>query len=222
MSGAALAAPAALDAAARGVGLIHMGSVARGPQDADLPQACRAIALFGMGSGSWAAFTAAQEYTDGQPHPLDRWSRRMVGGLAESLNACGQRFPSDGPVYPPFIRWALASGSFYLSPVGMMVHRDVGLMISLRGALLLQQPVPAPPDHPSPCNDCPAPCRTACPVDALRAGYDLSACHGWLDDPSSTCLRQGCAARRACPLSAGAGRSDAQSAFHMRAFHPCA
>ncbi|HCQ65926.1 MAG TPA: ferredoxin, partial [Rhodobacteraceae bacterium] len=30
----------------------------------------------------------------------------------------------------------------------------------------------------------------------------------------------GCVVRRACPVSAGFGRSEDQSGFHMRAFHP--
>ena len=33
-------------------------------------------------------------------------------------------------------------------------------------------------------------------------------------------MDNGCRARRACPLSAGADREPAQSAHHMKAFHP--
>ena len=107
----------------------------------------------------------------------------------------------------------------------MLVHDTVGMMISYRGALLLPDPIPCPePPRISPCDSCAGkPCTTACPVGALAAdhAYDLDACHGFLDTgPGADCMSRGCAVRRACPRSAGAGRLPEQSAHHMRAFHP--
>lgn len=146
-----------------------------------------------------------------------------VGDLAQTFSGTSQ-FPSDGPPYPPFIRWALDSDQFFQSPVGMMVHPDVGLMISLRGALILPTEIPLPQqDTRSPCHTCDAPCTTACPVDALSpdSGYNIAACHAFLDtEDGSDCMSRGCIARRACPHSSKAGRADAQSALHMRSFHP--
>jgi hypothetical protein len=75
----------------------------------------------------------------------------------------------------------------------------------------------------SPCATCPdQPCRSACPVAALSPErYDTATCHGFLETaPGKDCMTQGCAARRACPVSASYGRLPEQSHFHMKAFHP--
>ncbi len=204
----------AIQAAAADAGLLTMSA---------LHEDGKTIVLFGTGPDFWAAFSVSPEYLDGNKHPVDRWSKRVVGDLAQTFDGACQ-FPSDGPPYPPFIRWALDSGQFFQSPVGMMAHPQVGLMISLRGALILPTEIPIPQqDTPSPCLTCDAPCITACPVDALSAdsGYNIAACHTFLDTEKGTdCMSRGCIARRACPHSSKAGRTDSQSALHMRSFHP--
>lgn len=178
------------------------------------------LILLGTAQGFWPVFTASSEYQDDQPDPIDRWSKRIIREIASIFDArCS--FPSDGPPYPPFIDWAMASGRFFQSPVGMMVHDQAGMMISLRGALQFADEFPLPdPITFAPCATCAAPCTTTCPVEALSAeqAYDVNACHTYLDTPNGQdCMTRGCQARRACPLSAG--RDPAQSAFHMRAFH---
>ena len=179
------------------------------------------LVLLGAGPGFWPVFTASPEHADGAPDPIDRWSRRVIGGLAPGARAV---FPFDGPPYAPFLAWARASGAAWDSPVGMLVHDRAGLMISYRGALRFEGELPLPPRPASaPCTACAAPCTTACPVDALSAarGYDVAACHAFLDTAEGQdCLTRGCRARRACPVSESFGRDPAQSAFHMKAFHP--
>lgn len=206
---------AEVQTAATAAGLIVMGGFH--PEDGGT------LILLGTGPGFWAVFTDSAEYADGAAHPVDRWSKRVIGGIAAQVGGdCS--FPSDGPPYAPFIAWAMATGRFAKSPVGMMVHDTVGMMISLRGALRFSAVVPLPAPAPfDPCGDCPAPCATACPVGALSAAapYDVPGCHEFLDrEGAESCMVAGCIARRACPLSQGAGRSAAQSALHMRSFHP--
>ena len=95
-------------------------------------------------------------------------------------------------------------------------------MVSYRGAILVPQRLELPPLSQSPCDTCEAkPCIQACPASALTpAAYDLAACHAWLDSTEGqSCLEQGCAVRRSCPISATYGRMEAQSAFHMGYFH---
>lgn len=175
------------------------------------------LLLLGTGAGFWPIFSRSEEYCDGQKDPLDRWSKRVIGALQMAHGATAGSFPSDGPPYPPFIDWALKSGRFHSSPVGMMVHDSAGLMVSLRGALLFDHAFEIPAATAgSPCDSCAGqPCRNICPVEALGATYDVAACKPWV---TADCLHRGCLARRACPLSKSHGRLDAQSAFHMKAF----
>lgn len=180
------------------------------------------VVLLGPGEGFWTRFSTSPEATDGQPDPMDRWSKRVIGALATGLGASAQ-FPSDGPPYPPFIDWALRSGRAWVSPVGLLVHDTAGLWLSFRGALRVPGRLDLPPPATQPCTTCHGqPCRAACPAHALtETGYDVEGCHAFLDTSrGGDCMAQGCAVRRACPVSRRHGRVPAQSAFHMRAFHP--
>lgn len=192
--------------------------------DDGAPDGCATMMLLGPAEpGFWDHVTRQREFADGAADPLDRWSRRVIDAIAEEAGG-GALFPFSGPPWQPFLHWALRSGRAWQSPVGMLVHDTAGLMVSYRGAIALPHRivVPTPPQE-SPCAQCPAaPCRTACPAAALTpAGYDTEACHRFLDTGSGNmCLSAGCAVRRACPVSAHHGRQTAQSAYHMRHFHP--
>mgnify|MGYP000117167844 CR=1 FL=1 len=183
------------------------------------------LILLGTAGAFWPAFTGSAEYHDGGPDPVDRWSLRVVGSLALRFVATPY-FPFGGPPYAPFINWALASGRAFTSPSQMLVHDQVGLMISFRGALHFDEEfdIPLPLLAKSPCETCiQKPCLTICPASAFTEGkpYQLQACHQHLDSAQGTnCMAQGCMARRACPLSLGANRDFSQSSHHMRYFHP--
>jgi epoxyqueuosine reductase len=144
----------------------------------------------------------------------------VIGQIACDLGAKAL-FPFGGAPYHPFHQWALRTGRVWDSPVRLLVQAEQGLMVSFRGALALKEQVEVPAMTPRPCDSCAAPCLTACPVGALTgAGYDLAACHGFLDTaPGQDCMTQGCAVRRACPVSASYARMPEQSAYHMRQFH---
>lgn len=189
-----------------------------------VPVRCETLLLVGPAEPAfWPAFQHSPEYRDGAPDPLDRWSKRVLGDWADTLGATAV-FPSDGPPYAPFIAWAKATGRVHNSPAGILVHDLAGLMVSFRGALALRQHIDLPPAPPSPCDSClHRPCLSACPVGALAEGqqYDVPRCKDWLDrDRTRDCMTRGCAVRRACPVSQRYGRAEAQSAFHMRSFHP--
>lgn len=186
----------------------------------NLPDGIATLVLLGPREpGFWPVFTASPEYSGGHPDPLDRWSVRVIGGLAKHLNASAY-YPFGGPPFEPFIGWAIASGRAHVSPVGLLVHDRAGLMVSFRGALGFTEQLDCPPAPPNPCLACnDTPCVTACPVDALkRDGYDVKACKTDLERNGNTCMARGCAVRRACPVSQTYGRVEDQSAFHMRAF----
>jgi epoxyqueuosine reductase len=185
-----------------------------------LREGSETIALLGPREPDfWANVSQSAEFLDGQCDPLDRWSKRVVGQIAKE---CGAKpvFPSDGPPYPPFISWALASGQSWVSPVGMLVHETAGLFISFRAALRFSEHLPLPAQTASPCVSCAKPCVSACPVNALSPDhYDVPSCMSHIRErDSAECRSKGCAARRACPVSQNYARSPLQSAFHMRAF----
>ena len=170
--------------------------------------------------GFWAHLKTSPEWADGGPDPVDRWSERVIGALAAAHG--GQAlFPFGGPPYHPFYQWALASGAFFAAPIRLLVHPEMGLWASLRGAIALPGRMALPAPAANPCTGCPAPCATACPAGAVgRAGYDVPACHAYLNTAEAdSCLSGGCLARRACPASASYGRLAEQSAWHMRHFH---
>lgn len=172
------------------------------------------------GVSFWEVFTRSPEYCDGQPDPLDRWSTRVLTGIASDAGATAL-FPFGGPAYQPFIRWAQQSGRCFPSPVQLLVHPELGLFTSFRGALGFERQVAIPSPARSPCESCDAkPCLTACPVEALnKSKYDVAACHVYLDtDDGAPCMTRGCAVRRACPVGQS-DRPEAQSAFHMTYFH---
>ena len=97
----------------------------------------QSLVLLGPGGpGFWPHVSAAPEFADAAPDPLDRWSHRVITALAHDLGARAI-FPWDGPPWPPFTGWARRSGRAWPSPVGLLVHDSHGLMLSFRGALAL-------------------------------------------------------------------------------------
>ena len=207
------------DAAAQSLAVF--GAFHGGP-GAGLPGSGTLVLLGPREPGFWPAVIASPEWQDGAADPLDRWSARVIGTLAEGFGGRAL-FPFGGLPYHPFYRWAVTSGRAWVSPVTLLVHETAGLMVSYRGAILLPGRLELPPvPARSPCAECAGqPCLAACPAGALGAsGYDLPACHGFLDTAAgSDCLSSGCRVRRACPISQGYGRLAAQSAYHMGLFH---
>jgi len=182
------------------------------------------VALIGPDepAGFWEHFTASPEWADGAADPMDRWSARVIRAMAVALDA-EALFPFGGPPWLPFQSWAVRTGRIHESPVRLLVHDTAGLWVSFRGALRVPGLVELPPAPPNPCDDCATkPCLSACPAHALGApGYDLAACHAFLDTGAGRdCLVAGCRVRAACPVSRRFARLAAQSEFHMSRFHP--
>lgn len=210
-----------IDAAARRAGLLARGGFQVTPDDG-LPDAATVVMIGNAGADLWRVFPHSPEAADGRAHALDRWSRRVVEGLA--AQAGGRAiFPFDGPPYVPFQRWAQRAEPVRPSPVGMLIHPDFGLWHAYRGAVALPQAIELPPadDRPRPCESCAdTPCLAGCPVAAFTAaGYDVAACAGHLSDPAGAdCMDGGCLARRACPVGREYLYDRGQAAWHMHAF----
>lgn len=189
-------------------------------EDDGVPAGTGTLLLIGADGGAmWPVFQTSPEAGDGAPHPLDRWSQRVLEALAGRHGAT-VLFPFGGPPWHPFIRWAERGEGARVSPVVMQVSPTRGLWASYRGALAL-------PDKLSlnrrltidPCANCPAPCTTACPVDAFADGrYDVAACVAHVTSPEGEPCRAGCLVRHACPAGRAACPPEPQRRFHMAAF----
>jgi ferredoxin len=182
----------------------------------------RTVVLLGFTGGrQWRHFTLSPEYRDGEPHPLDRWSRRIIGALARRFGA-RELYPDTGPPWWPFQRWARRAEALHVSPLGILIHPEFGLWHAYRGALVFAQPfaVPQMPAWPHPCERCAGkPCLSSCPVEAIApARFERALCMRHVASPAGgECRSRGCLARRSCPVGAAHRYGPEQAAFHMRA-----
>ena len=142
------------------------------------------VMLGWTGGRQWPAFAASPEYRDGNRHPLDRWSRHLIDGMAERFGARAL-YPFDGLPHLPFLRWAQRAEAVTQSPLGLLIHPDWGLWHAWRGALALPSRLDLPPrdNRPSPCTACSGqPCRHPATFDAARAACPVGTPYGPAQD----------------------------------------
>ena len=172
-----------------------------------------------VGASLWARF--ARERRD-EPDPLDRWSARVLGEIAERFDAAVV-LPGGGPPHPPFLRWAQRAEPVHPSPLGLLIHPDHGLWHAYRGALAFAERLALPQrdTRESPCLSCrERPCLGACPAGAFTTtGYDAAACAAHLEaGAGGACFEAACLARGACPVAREHRYPPEQARFHMTAF----
>ncbi|SFI86547.1 hypothetical protein [Albimonas pacifica] len=216
---------------ARAAAAEGLRAAAFAPRDGELPAdrpgapAAAGVLLAADGT-TWARFQASPEARDGAPDPLDRWSARVAGALADRFGGRAV-LPGDGPPWAPFLAWALRAEPAWPSRLGPLLHARRGLWASWRAALVfgaLEGAPPPPAPGPRPCDACPAACLRACPAGAFAETpqgprYDVPACVAHLETPQGApCREGGCLARHACPVGRAAAHGPAQAAFHMAAF----
>ncbi|MTH97843.1 hypothetical protein [Roseibium sp. RKSG952] len=170
----------------------------------------------------WPVFSHSPEFVDGQPDPLDRYTKRVLTQVAEAFGV-DHAFPFEGPPYHPFQRWAQRCGGFSPSPVGVLAHRTYGPWMGLRAAFFSTGQISLISDETAegPCPACmEKPCIEACPAAALTArdGYDVPRCMAYLHENRESSCFSGCAARRACPYGPEHAHSVDAGRFHMNSF----
>ncbi len=184
---------------------------------------CASLVLIGnIGGSLWPIFSRSPEKDDGRPHPLDRWTRRILDGIARDLGA-ETLYPFGGPPWLPFQRWAQKADSVQPSAIGILIHADHGLWHAYRGALAFEASLalPSPVRRPRPCDSCvERPCLTTCPVGAFTPrGYDVAVCRDHVAGSAGVaCRTNGCLARLACPVGRDRAYPADQMAFHMDTF----
>ncbi len=215
-----------LEAAVTAAGLVPRGVVRLAPEDGVAAfadgRAARGLLLVGWrGRAGWAGFAGAAERRDGVADPLDRWSRRVIGELAERFDARAL-FPFEGPPWWPFQRWGARAEGLTASPLGLQIDAEVGLWHGWRGALAVAEDLGAEPEvQVSPCATCvPRSCLSACPADAFSgAGYDTARCRGHLEGHAGgLCRTDGCRSRDACPVGRIHRYAPDQIRFLMNGF----
>ncbi len=218
---------ATIEAALAREGLVACGGFHPEPGDG-VPELgnggpARTLVMVGnRGPDMWRAFAAGPEFgaeCNPGPDPLNRWSGRVIGDLAEAWGAQAL-FPFGGPPHLPFVAWAKCAEPVAESPLGILIHPDYGLWHAYRGALAFAEVIALPPrtGRPRPCDTCAdKPCLSACPVGAFSpAGYDVGACAGHISAPAGAdCMAESCRARRACPVGRDYLYGPEQAAFHM-------
>ncbi|WP_299478707.1 hypothetical protein [uncultured Roseibium sp.] len=174
------------------------------------------------GPSLWPAFSNSDEFSDGNPHPLDRYTKRELSRIAAS-HGCAPLFPFEGPPYYPFQQWALKCGGFSQSPLGVLAHQDFGPWTGFRAAFLSSQPIAGLDQNTTagPCETClDKPCLSACPVNAIsvETGYNVPACKAHLETGSDMKCWSGCLARHACPFGSSHKPHPDTARFHMESF----
>ena len=208
-------------------GLAYRGAFHPEPEDgtpsfADGMPTSTVVLLGWTGGDQWPVFAASPEFRDGLPDPLNRWSKRLIDGIAAELGGAAF-YPFGGPPWLDFQRWALKAEPVHRSPLGLLIYPEWGLWHSYRGAVGLRERLDLPHRESGafPCESCrERPCLSACPVSAFAADRpnDYAACRGYLAEGTADCLTRACAARRACPIAPQMRYAEPQAAFHIRAF----
>jgi hypothetical protein len=112
--------------AAEGLGLAFRGAFHPEPADA-VPAVAGAapsltVVLLGWtGGDQWPVFAASPEFHDGLSDPLNRWSKRLIDGIANEFEGAAF-YPFGGPPWLDFQAWALRAEPVHRSPLGLLIH----------------------------------------------------------------------------------------------------
>jgi len=217
-----------LNQLASGYGLIYRGGF-HATDGEQLPaqddgSESKTLLLFGQaGDSIWPVFRQSNEIQDGQAHPLDRWSERVGSLFAKRING-KVLLPFGPPPFHPFLQWAQRVEPVQSSKLGLLIHPRYGLWHAYRFAIATKTPIDSlstTPATPSACVSCQMqPCLTACPVNAFDGNsYDVKTCYRYLaENPDSSCHKEGCQARNACPEGESHHYHLDQKKFHMVQF----
>ena len=172
----------------------------------------------------WKQFTLSEEYLSEKSDPMDLWTKRVIGLVADKFGG-EALFPSDGPPYHPFQQWASRAEQLYPSPIGLFVSPKWGTWHALRAAIIFPDIIegfPGLEQVKSPCLECKGqPCLSACPVEAFAPDkmYDYLGCAKHItSDAGQDCAHNGCLARRLCPVGQDYTLNPEHAEFHMSAF----
>lgn len=189
----------------------------------------KGLLIGNAGKDMWKIFSQSSEFCDHAPDPMNRWTKRILDGVADELGGRAV-YPFDEP-YWPFQRIAQKAAGVKPSPLGILIHPEFGLWHAFRGLMIFDKSheftihindlLGEDQEMIHPCDTClDKPCLSACPVGAFTGTrLDVQSCFAHLDSQSDPdCMKLGCQARCACPIAKEHQHAGAQMKFHMKSY----
>lgn len=221
--------PSLLDIAAQLAPLgLNAAGIADGRPYSELQPGCRSVLVLGSGGPLlWERLRALVELEPrwllDRPHPLDDFVARLIHSVDPDPHPSRRwlRCALDEPVQLDFRTLALQAGLGHHSRLGLLLHPRFGPWLGLRAACFSTEELPptGPLPGPGPCPACPAPCAAACHGRAITADGPVEAAFSILPCSARRRLdrrcRQGCDARRACPIGPEHAYPELELHYHQ-------
>lgn len=211
-----------LKEAAQQVGLNLVGVADGRPYQHILPDCQTAIVFANGGRDLWTHFLedlrANPSHLTETAHPLDDFIGRWIQSVDPNPDSTRRwiQCAEESDVFIDFRPLAVSAGLGTPSLLGLVIHPEYGLWVSMRAVLLSTAVFEATPmnTNPSPCAQCvEKPCISACPGKAVTiSGWSVQQCatfHG----ESTLCATQ-CHSRQSCPVGVRHRHSDLQHTYH--------
>jgi len=180
------------------------------------------VLIGNVGSKVWEHFGI--QYDDWiEPDPLDNWTKASLDPIAGKFGA-KVIYPFNGDAPAPFQTWAMKGDCVFPTPIGALIHPQYGLWHAYRACFIFDGEVenlPQKPDVGSPCATCETkPCQYSCPVDAYKnSHFNFMKCIDFLNkNLEGSCMKNGCLARKACPVGSDYAYEREHGKFHMDRF----
>ena len=153
-------------------------------------------------------------------HPLDTFSVNAAGRVVTEYWGGGEvEILYPGPILVPLQQLGVFAGWSHVSPLGFGINTEFGTWFAYRALFALDNPLQetAPlASQGTPCDRCvEKPCRSACPVGAVRLhkSFDLDRCVSHRLKSASSCADR-CLARLACPVGQDWRYDEDQLVYH--------
>ena len=207
---------------AQKIGLNLVGVADGRPYQHILPDCQTAIVFANGGQDLWTHFLedlrANPSHLIDTAHPLDDFIGRWIQSVDPNPDSTRRwiQCAEEADVFVDFRLLSTSAGLGTPSLLGLVIHSEYGLWVSMRAVLLSTEVFESTKSNTmqSPCEQCiEKPCISACPAGAVTlSGWSVQRCatfHG----ESTLCATQ-CHSRQVCPVGVLHRHSDLQHTYH--------
>ncbi len=191
------------------------------PYQDHLPGCKSAVVFANGGTQFWECLIEdirenPKNFSDHQ-HPVDDFVGRCIQEVDPSPDNSRRwiQCSDTADVFVDFRVLGQQGGLGHPSPVGLLIHPEYGLWVSLRMVLLTTERIPlSAKDISNPCDTCvEMPCIQSCPAGAVqKSGWSLQRCAQFHQD-SEDCASK-CHSRLACPVGREHRHGTLQHCYH--------